>query len=56
MSRRVVCDASALVAVLLDAGADGQWATQALTCADLAAPSLFGFECPTSSAATSSPA
>jgi predicted nucleic acid-binding protein len=41
---RVVCDASALVALLLDGGPDGRWATEALTGADLAAPSLIGFE------------
>jgi predicted nucleic acid-binding protein len=40
----VVCDASALVALLLDAGPDGQWATAALTGSDLAAPSLVMFE------------
>ena len=44
MSARVVCDASALVALLLDGGPDGRWATQALGGADLAAPSLVGFE------------
>ncbi len=44
MSRRVVCDASALVALLLDGGPDGRWATEALTAADLAAPSLVAFE------------
>jgi predicted nucleic acid-binding protein len=41
---RVVCDASAAVALLLDAGPDGSWATKALTGADLAVPSLFPFE------------
>jgi predicted nucleic acid-binding protein len=41
---RVVCDASALVALLLDAGPDGQWATEALTGADLAAPGTVLFE------------
>jgi len=41
---RVVCDASAVVAVLLDAGPDGHWATDALTGVDLAAPSLLLFE------------
>jgi len=41
---RVVCDASALVALLLDGGPDGQWATKALRGADLIAPSLVGFE------------
>jgi predicted nucleic acid-binding protein len=44
LSARVVCDASALVAVLLDGGPDGQWATHALSGADLLAPSLVGFE------------
>lgn len=44
MRPRVVCDASAVVAVLLDAGPDGRWATGALTGADLAAPSLLLFE------------
>ena len=40
----VVCDASALVALLLDSGADGRWATAALRGAALLAPSLVGFE------------
>jgi len=40
----VVCDASAVVAVMLDAGPDGRWATNALAGADLAAPSLWAFE------------
>lgn len=44
MRPRVVCDASAVVAVLLDAGPDGRWATDALTGADLAAPSVLPFE------------
>lgn len=44
MRPRVVGDASALVALLLDGGPDGQWATAALTGADLAAPSLVAFE------------
>ena len=44
MNPRVVCDASALVALLLDGGADGRWATGVLTGADLAAPSTVGFE------------
>ncbi len=41
---RVVCDASALVALLLDAGSDGRWATEELTGAELIAPTLVGFE------------
>ena len=44
MRHRVVCDASAVVAVLLDAGPDGRWATDVLTGVDLAAPSLLSFE------------
>lgn len=44
MSRRVVCDASALTAVLIDGGPDGQWATAAVTGAELVAPSLVDFE------------
>jgi predicted nucleic acid-binding protein len=45
VSPRVVCDASALVALLLDAGDDGRWAAESLTGAELAAPSLVAFEC-----------
>ena len=45
MSARVVCDASAVVAVLLDAGSDGQWATAQLAEADLFAPTLLPYEC-----------
>jgi predicted nucleic acid-binding protein len=41
---RLVCDASALSAVLLDSGDDGVWATEALTDADLAAPALLPWE------------
>ncbi|MEY2514702.1 MAG: hypothetical protein QOJ89_2060 [bacterium] len=44
MKSRVVCDASALVALLLDGGADGEWVTSMLTGAELAAPSLAAFE------------
>ncbi len=44
MSTRVVCDSSAVVALLLDAGPDGRWATAALTGAQLAAPSIVAFE------------
>ncbi len=44
MSTRVICDASALVALLLDSGGDGQWVTETLSGCDLAAPSLAPFE------------
>lgn len=40
----MVCDASAAVALMLDAGPDGRWATGAVTGTDLVAPSLFAFE------------
>jgi predicted nucleic acid-binding protein len=40
----VVCDASALVAVLLDSGADGAWAAAQLGDARLAAPDLVTYE------------
>ena len=43
MSTRAV-DASALVALLLDGGPDGQWASEALSGAHLIAPSLVEFE------------
>lgn len=45
MSTRVVCDASALVALLLDGGPDGRWATDVLLGAELTAPALVAFEC-----------
>lgn len=41
---RVVCDASAVVAMLVDSGPDGAWATAELTGSGLAAPSLLPFE------------
>ena len=44
MRASTVCDASAVVALLLDAGPDGQWATQTLSGAVLIAPSLVMFE------------
>jgi predicted nucleic acid-binding protein len=40
----VVCDASALVALLVDGGPDGEWAAAALTGTDLLAPHLAPFE------------
>lgn len=40
-----MCDASALVALLLDGGPHGRWVTRSLGGADLAAPSLVAFEC-----------
>jgi predicted nucleic acid-binding protein len=44
VSARIVCDASALVALLLDSGSDGQWVTETMTGTDIAAPSLVAFE------------
>lgn len=44
MSGAVVCDASALVAVLLDSGPDGRWATDAIGGAVLLGPSLLPYE------------
>jgi predicted nucleic acid-binding protein len=44
VSARIVCDASVVVALLLDSGEEGRWATAALSDVDLAAPSLLGFE------------
>ena len=44
MSAKVVCDASAIVALLLDGGPDGAWATRELTGVALTAPTLLAFE------------
>ena len=41
---RLVCDASALVALLLDSGPDGDWAAAAVAGAELAAPALVDWE------------
>jgi predicted nucleic acid-binding protein len=42
---RIVCDASALVALTLDSGPDGRWVDEALRgTQDLVAPSLVSFE------------
>ncbi|OBI20491.1 twitching motility protein PilT [Mycobacterium sp. E2327] len=45
MTERIVCDASAVVAVLLDSGIEGQWATARLAEAELYAPTLLPYEC-----------
>jgi predicted nucleic acid-binding protein len=45
VSTRIVIDSSALLAVLLDSGSDGQWATVRLADADLFAPTLLPYEC-----------
>ncbi len=44
MRAQLVCDASTLVAVLLDDGDEGQWAARELSGAQLAAPSLMAYE------------
>lgn len=44
MSIRLVCDASAVVALLIDSGPHGRWAAERLTGTELAVPSLFAFE------------
>jgi predicted nucleic acid-binding protein len=40
----LVCDASAVVAMLLDGGPDGRWATSVLDGAELAAPDLLWYD------------
>lgn len=42
---RLVCDASAVVTVLLDSGEGGAWLAWRLASAELCAPALLLFEC-----------
>jgi predicted nucleic acid-binding protein len=42
---RLVCDASALVAALLDSGGTGRWVAERLAGVDVYAPALMPFEC-----------
>lgn len=44
MSASLVCDASAIVALLLDSGPNGRWVAQRIAGSRLAAPSLVDFE------------
>lgn len=44
MSTPLVCDASAVIAVLLDDGVAGDWAARTLVGTDVAAPSLLPYE------------
>lgn len=44
MTAHVVCDASAIVALLVDSGPDGAWVAQQLDGAGLGAPTLMPFE------------
>jgi predicted nucleic acid-binding protein len=39
-----VCDASAIAALLLDSGPDGQWVTQTIASGEIAAPALVTYE------------
>jgi predicted nucleic acid-binding protein len=45
VTRRLVCDASAITTVLLDSGDDGIWVANRLVGAELFAPTLLPFEC-----------
>jgi predicted nucleic acid-binding protein len=44
VSSSCVCDASAIAALLLDSGPDGQWVTQTVESSEIAAPALITFE------------
>ncbi|MEX1175077.1 MAG: type II toxin-antitoxin system VapC family toxin [Mycobacterium sp.] len=44
-SSRVVCDASAVVTVLVDSGDGGAWLARRLAGTELCAPALLAFEC-----------
>jgi predicted nucleic acid-binding protein len=44
VSSYVICDSSALAALLLDSGPDGRWASAFVRGAELAAPDLVGYE------------
>ena len=44
MSANVVCDASAVAALLLDSGPDGQWVTRAVNAQEILAPALITYE------------
>lgn len=44
MTERITCDASVLVAMLVDGGPSGEWATSTLAPAELLAPHLALFE------------
>lgn len=44
MSSSFVCDASAVAALLLDSGPDGQWVTQTVESGEIAAPALLTYE------------
>jgi predicted nucleic acid-binding protein len=44
VSSSFVCDASAVAALLLDSGPDGQWVTQTVQSGEIAAPALVTYE------------
>ncbi|HWF31106.1 MAG TPA: type II toxin-antitoxin system VapC family toxin [Solirubrobacteraceae bacterium] len=44
MNSSFVCDASAIAALLLDSGPDGQWVTQTIASGEIAAPALVTYE------------
>ena len=44
MSTYVICDSSALTALLIDSGPDGQWVSALVRGAELGAPTLLGYE------------
>jgi predicted nucleic acid-binding protein len=44
VSSSFVCDASAIAALLLDSGPDGQWVTQTVESSEIAAPALITYE------------
>lgn len=45
MTARVVCDASVVIAALLDSDESGQWAAARMTGQDLYAPTVLPYEC-----------
>jgi predicted nucleic acid-binding protein len=44
VSSSFVCDASAVAALLLDSGPDGQWVTQTIESSEIAGPTLVTYE------------
>jgi predicted nucleic acid-binding protein len=44
VSSSFVCDASAVAALLLDSGPDGQWVAQSLESSEISAPTLVTYE------------
>jgi len=44
VSSSFVCDASAVAALLLDSGLDGQWVTQTVESGEITAPALVTYE------------